>query len=112
MKVMVMFDMSLEKAEKAAGEIEELARSLQEAPGGENAKGLAAPPADGGILSISPRMYREYADEWKVLARAATSDPARELCLKMANIWLHVAIRFESGFEVSDENSERGDLTI
>jgi topoisomerase IA-like protein len=106
--VMVMFDMTLEKAEKAAAEIEELARSLQEASARENAKESGAQTADSGLLLISPRQYREYADEWKVLARAASGDQQREICLKMANIWLHAAIRFESGFEASDLNSERG----
>ncbi len=99
--------MTLEKAEKAAAEIEELARSLQE-PARENVKKLGAPTSDSGLLSISPQQYREFADEWKGLARAASGDLQRELYLKMANIWLHAAIRFEAGFEVSNLNSELG----
>jgi hypothetical protein len=35
----------------------------------------------------------EYADEWKCSAQTAYSDAARELSLKMANIWLEAAMR-------------------
>ncbi len=100
--------MTLEKAAKAAANIEELARSLQEAHTG--AKEKSAPTADSGLLSISPLQYREYADEWKGLARAASDNRQRALCLKMASIWLHAAVRFEAGFEESGLNSELGPI--
>jgi len=88
--------MTLEEATKAAARIEELARSLEEPPAGENAK-VDAPATDSGLLSISPRQYREYADEWKSLAGTASNDRSRALYLKMANIWLYAAVEFEAG---------------
>ena len=94
-----MFEMTLEKAKKAVAEIEELARSLQEAPARES-----------GLLSISPRQYREYADEWKELARTASNGQQLALCMKMASIWLNAAIQFEAGLEASAPNSELGPI--
>jgi len=34
---------------------------------------------DGGILTISPRQYRQYADEWKAFTSGASSDAQRKL---------------------------------
>jgi hypothetical protein len=54
-------------------------------------------PADAtNQLSVSLREFREYAAEWKALASAATTDGQRSLYLKMASIWLHAAIQFET----------------
>jgi len=64
------------------------------------------PAASDGLLSLSSRQYREYADEWKSSAEAAYSDHARDLSLKMANIWLEAAMRCEAGLATS--HSERG----
>jgi hypothetical protein len=100
--------MTLKNAEQAAANIEELARSLQDALPRSDSKGSGAPTAVSELLSISPRQYREFADEWKALARAATNDQQRALYLKMANIWVHAAIRFEAGFETAGLNSELG----
>ena len=63
--------------------------------------------ADSGVLSILRLMYREYADEYKKLARTTSDELQRALYLKMINIWEHAAIRFESGLETSGLTSER-----
>jgi hypothetical protein len=42
----------------------------------------------GGILSISPRQYRQYADEWKAFTSRASSDGQRKLGQIMVEIWL------------------------
>jgi hypothetical protein len=52
-----------------------------------------------GLLSIPPRIYREFADEYKKLAQTTSDTYQRELYLKMASTWTHAAIRFESGVE-------------
>jgi hypothetical protein len=65
-----------------------------------------APAADGGLLSISPRQYREYAAEWKALAASADSDKQQALFLKMASIWLHAAIQFEAGSTTVESESQ------
>ena len=65
-------------------------------------------PEAGGILSVPPRIYREFADEYKKLARTTTDEFQRALYLKMASTWEHAAIRFESGVETSGLTSERG----
>ena len=39
---------------------------------------------NSSVLSISPSIYREYADEYKKLARSAFDEPQRALYLKMA----------------------------
>lgn len=49
------------------------------------------------LLSIPPRIYREFADEYKNLAQTTSDTYQRELYLKMASTWKHAAIRFESG---------------
>jgi hypothetical protein len=51
------------------------------------------------VLSISPSIYREYADEYKKLARSAFDEPQCALYLKMAIMWEHAALRFENGLE-------------
>lgn len=59
----------------------------------------AANSEASGLLSIPPRIYREFADEYKKLAQATSDTYQRELYLKMASTWKHAAIRFESGIE-------------
>jgi hypothetical protein len=61
---------------------------------------------NSSVLSIPPSIYREYADEYKKLARAAYDGPQRVLYLKMANMWDHAALRFENGLETNGETSE------
>ena len=63
---------------------------------------------NSGMLSISPSIYREYADEYKKLARSAFDEPQRALYLKMASMWEHAALRFENGLETSSLTSEPG----
>jgi hypothetical protein len=50
---------------------------------------------DVGILMISPRQYRHYADEWKAFTSRATNDGQRKLGQIMVEIWLAAAARFE-----------------
>jgi hypothetical protein len=59
------------------------------------------------LLSISPAMFRTYAEEYKKLARSAFDEPQRALYLKMASMWEHAALRFENGFDASDLTAER-----
>jgi len=54
-------------------------------------------PKAGGLLSVPPRIYREFADEYKKLAQTTEDEFQRALYLKMATTWEHAAIRFESG---------------
>jgi hypothetical protein len=61
-----------------------------------------------GLLSIPPRIYREFADEYKKLAQTTRDEPQRALYLKMASTWKHAAIRFESGIETTDLTAEDG----
>ena len=49
------------------------------------------------LLSIPPTIYREYADEYKELARSTSDELLRALYLKMATMWEHAALRFENG---------------
>jgi hypothetical protein len=56
----------------------------------------------GGLLSVPPRIYREFADEYKKLAQDTRDTFQRALYLKMASTWEHAAIRFESGVETSE----------
>ena len=81
--------MSLEKTQDGVAKIEELARSLQQAPAND-------------LLSIAPRQYREYAEKFKSLSRAASDIQQRALYLKLANQWLYAAIRYEAGLSASD----------
>ena len=68
----------------------------------------SAPAASDGLLSLSSRQYREYADEWKQSALTAYSDPARELSLKMAHIWLEAAMQCEAGLAASFTERDEG----
>jgi len=65
-------------------------------------------PEAGGILSVPPRIYREFADDYKKLAQTTTDTFQRALYLKMASTLEHSAIRFESGVEGSGLTVERG----
>ena len=65
-------------------------------------------PEASGLLSVPPRIYREFADEYKKLAQTTTDTFQRALYLKMASTWTHAAIRFESGVETSDLTAELG----
>ena len=56
-----------------------------------------------GILGIAPRIYRDYANEFRELARTSGSDAQRALYLKASHMWLDAAARFEMG----DFNSGR-----
>jgi hypothetical protein len=69
-----------------------------------NSSGAAAK----GVLSIPPLIYREYAAEYKELARTTTNDSERALYLKMANTWRYAAVRFEAGLETNGSISDRG----
>jgi hypothetical protein len=69
-----------------------------------NSSGAAAK----GVLSIPPLIYREYAAEYKELARTTTNDSERALYLKMANTWRYAAVRFEAGLETKGSISDRG----
>jgi hypothetical protein len=62
-----------------------------------NEPSTESPVPDGGILSVSLGQYREYAEEWKVFTRKATSDQHRKLGQAMVEIWLGAAARFEDG---------------
>ena len=65
-------------------------------------------PEAGGILSVPPRIYREFADDYKNLAQTTTDEFQRALYLKMASTWEHAAIRFESGVERNGFTAEHG----
>jgi hypothetical protein len=58
-------------------------------------------------LSIPQLIYREFADEYKKLARSTSDGPQRVLYLKMANMWEHSAVRFENGLETNGVTAER-----
>jgi hypothetical protein len=65
-------------------------------------------PEVGGLLAVPPRIYREFADEYKKLAQTTSDTFQRALYLKMASTWEHAAIRFESGVETSGLAAEHG----
>ena len=65
-------------------------------------------PEASGLLSVPPRIYREFADDYKNMAQTTTDEFQRALYLKMASTWTHAAIRFESGVETSDLTAELG----
>jgi hypothetical protein len=48
-----------------------------------------------GVLEIAPRIYREYADEFRELARMSESEQQRSFYLKAAHTWLDAAMQFE-----------------
>jgi hypothetical protein len=60
--------------------------------------------AGEGVLSIPARIYREYSDEFRELARSTTNSLQQAIYLKMANTWAEAAIQFETGLETSDLN--------
>src|ERR1700733_194865 len=66
----------------------------------------AAPGAREEVLQIAPRIYREYAKNFRELARTSESEPQRDIYLKAAQMWLDAATRFE--FETGHFNSGRG----
>ena len=65
-------------------------------------------PDAGVLLSVLPRIYLEFADEYKKLAQTTGDEFQRALYLKMASTWEHAAIRFESGVEMSGLTPEQG----
>jgi hypothetical protein len=75
-------------AHTPAGETIELKRSA-----------VSSGAAANGVLSIPPLIYREYAAEYKELAREAADVRQRALYLKIANTWIFAAVRFEAGLE-------------
>jgi hypothetical protein len=66
----------------------------------------AAPAAREEVLQIAPRIYREYANEFKELSLKSESEPQRDIYLKAAQMWLDAATLFE--FETGHFNSGRG----
>lgn len=67
-----------------------------------------ASPGSEELLSLSPRMYRDFSNEYRELARASNSNQERALYLKMAQIWVEAALRFESGLTASNFGSDIG----
>ena len=61
------------------------------------------------VLSIAPSIYREYADEYKELARSTSDELQRALYIKMAIMWEHAAIRFENVGLTSERDRAEGD---
>jgi hypothetical protein len=61
------------------------------------------------LLSISPSMYRQYADEYRELARSTSDGLQRVLYSKMAIMWEHAAIRFENVGLTSERDQAEGD---
>ena len=64
---------------------------------------------NSNVLSIAPSIYREYAHEYKELARSTPDEHQRALYLKMANMWEHAAIRFENAGLTSERDQAQGD---
>jgi hypothetical protein len=58
-----------------------------------------------GVLEIAPRIYRDYANEFRELARTSESDAQRATYLKAAHMWLDAATLFE--FETGHFKSGR-----
>ena len=61
------------------------------------------------VLSIPPSIYREYADEFKELARSTSEELQRALYLKMAIMWEHTAVRFENVGLTSERDAAESD---
>jgi hypothetical protein len=61
----------------------------------EVSRQAAAPEAREEVLQIAPRIYREYAKNFRELARTSESDPQRAIYLKAAQMWLDAATQFE-----------------
>jgi hypothetical protein len=62
---------------------------------GVPASGRAAPAAREEVLEIAPRIYREYANEFKELARTSERESQRDIYLQAAQMWLDAATLFE-----------------
>ena len=58
------------------------------------------------VLAVSPWQFRQYAANCKAIAAAASTDGERQIYLKMASVWLHAAVEFESGISTQDEIRE------
>jgi hypothetical protein len=69
----------------------------------ENSSGSAA---SRELSAISSQKYRELANAWKSLTQDLSGDHARELSIKMMNIWLEAAVRCEAG--LPPRSTERG----
>jgi hypothetical protein len=72
----------------------------------EVSRQAAAPEARQEVLQIAPRIYREYAKNFRELALTSESEPQRDIYLKAAQMWLDAATLFE--FETGHFNSGRG----
>jgi hypothetical protein len=69
------------------------------------------PPDDAtsrpeNVLAVSPWQFRQYAANCKALTAAAATDGERQIYLKMASVWLHAAVEFESGASTEEEMRE------
>ena len=62
---------------------------------GVGASARADDPAREEVLEIAPRIYREYASEFRKSARETMSDAQREIYLKAAQMWHEAAQLFE-----------------
>jgi hypothetical protein len=58
------------------------------------------------VLAVSPWQFRQYAANCKASAAAAATDGERQIYLKMASVWLHAAVEFESGTSTEDKIRE------
>ena len=54
------------------------------------------------VLAVSPWQFRQYAANCKAIAAAASTDGERQIYLKMASVWLHAAVEFESGTSLGE----------
>ena len=61
------------------------------------------------VLSIPPSIYREYAGEYRELARSSSDELVRALYLKMASMWEYTAVRFENSGLTSERDQAEGD---
>jgi hypothetical protein len=59
------------------------------------------------VLAVSPWQFRQYAANCKAVAAAAPTDVERQIYLKMASVWLHAAVEFESGTSTEGELRDR-----
>jgi hypothetical protein len=80
----------MEKDEKSAGVVADVGKRAAERE---------------GVLEIAPRIYRDYANEFRELARTSESDAQRATYLKAAHMWLDAATLFE--YETGHFNSGR-----
>jgi hypothetical protein len=61
------------------------------------------------LFSIAPSIYREYADEYKKLARSTSDELQRALYFKMAIMWEQSAVRFENVGLTPERDQAEGD---